>query len=271
MSASPKKKAATIAAFFILHYSAPVISETTFDVGAHRKFVNYTEYAQDNSFLDSDQGSLNGNVISVRHSLSKWTGILNLTESSGTLNYNAINATSISSINQNALQLSLLRSIYTADKTKASLGLKYEQQTYKRNISNTQRLFGLNETYKYRKTGISGEVEHKFSDSLSLTGQLSYLVDASPTIDVKFLSGDFDETKITLGRTNIGEVSLALKKQVYSKWLLSSQITYSNQKTERSSRKRLSRRGEPLNNFATAPESKNESWELSIAIGYIIK
>jgi hypothetical protein len=271
MTKPVNRKAAFIAAFFILHYSLPAISETMLSAGARREFIHYTEYTRDNSFLDSDKGALNGNLVSVRHILSKWTGILSITESSGTLDYNSINASSTSSIDQNTFQISLLRSVYSGDKTRVALGIKHEKQTYMRNISSTQRLFGLNEKYKYQETGVLGELEHKFSDTLSLAGKVSYSTDTKPTIDVKFLSEDFDDTKITLGRTNTREASLALIKAIHSRWLLKPRIAYSHQTTERSSRKQLTLEGQALNNFATAPRSENESWGISFTISYRLK
>lgn len=239
-------------------------------VGVDASDFGYKEYGPDGTELDREEGYLPGLALSARTYWQAYFAELSLDYSRAEVDYRASTASLDirSDTREEMMQWQLLagREWTLGPKGVMDLTLGLGMRDWERDIQSTASADGLLEEYHWNFASIGAHYSHQFDARHRATIGYEYRSLFSADLDVKFRSGDFDDTNLSLpdgdGRAIVLQWRYDWRPTV--SWVLSGHYRFWD--IPRSKAWALSRNGVLLGSTVTEPRSETREVALRLSL-----
>lgn len=244
----------------------PAMAELSLEAGAYFQQLKYTEFSQLGSELDKDEGVLAGPHIGLNWHTDRATFKLGYRYLTGDLDYSSIVANSQVKASSKQLTAGVETFFPVNEKIQLSILGEFATNSYLRDIASSGLYFGLNETYNHHFVSLGIGIYYQLNDKQSLNLSGSLIESYQSTLEVEFLSEEFDRVKFDMDEPEGFNIKLQWIQGFSRNWRLSIEYQYSYLETDRSANVPLFNNGLATNHSVSEPASDVTRSSLSLKI-----
>lgn len=216
---------------------------------------DYSEYNQSGDFLDSDSGGLIGAGISYSWQKNNWLLSTEFQRVRNNIDYHSILTDSQVDTRIDEFSLGAGHQFIISESLKTRLLAGLARRDWERNIATALPYFGLHEDYQYDYYFLETSGEYQLSDTQSIYFAYRYKKSFDASIDVSFLSGDFDDTEVPLKDSSGDLIKFRWNQRLNDKWSLGLETSLDTWDFPRSDSVILTRDGSSTSSSVAEPKS----------------